>query len=96
VKIDTESLLTIQEAADLLGAPNKRPVYRAVKRALADGHQTTVSLYGKTLVMRKMIDTLRQYYYPYYSESHQRMVTEWGRRGGTQKGINSRKRQAAG
>jgi rubrerythrin len=92
MRIDTDNYLTIAEAAKELGAPNKRPIYRAINRAKAAGHETTVTLYGKLLVPRKSLAVLKNYYFPYYSEAHQKMVKEWGRRGGTQKRINAEAR----
>jgi len=93
MKIDTEELLTIEEAARALGAPNKRPVYRALKRAAEQGKELSVKLYGKTLIPRSTVEILKQYYYPYYSESHQRMVKQWGAAGGTASGIAKKRRR---
>jgi len=92
MRIDTESLLTIEQAADAIGAPNKRPVYRAINRAKADGKEVTIVLYGKTLVPKAKVAVLREYYFPYYSEAHQKMVKQWGAAGGTQKKKNAEAR----
>lgn len=89
MKIDTDKLLTPEEAGERIGA-NKRAVYRALKRAREAGKQITVELFGRTLVPVENVEVLREFYFPFYSEQHQRMVKEWGRRGGTQKGINAR------
>ena len=93
MKIDTDKMLTIEQAAEALGAPNKRPVYRALKRAAEAGQMLSVSLFGKTLVPLANIKTLKQYYYPYYSEAHQRMVKKWGAAGGTASGITKKSRR---
>lgn len=91
MKIETEDLLTINQAMEAIGCTTRRGVYRTVARAREAGKETTVSLYGKTLIPRKMIAVLKEYYYPYYSEAHQRMVKQWGAAGGTQKRINAEK-----
>jgi hypothetical protein len=96
MKIDTEDLLTIEEAARALGAPNKRPVYRAIKRASERGEELAVMLFGKLLVPRKNIQTLKEYYFPYYSEQHQRMVKQWGAAGGRASGVTKRLRKSRG
>ncbi|NBW16900.1 MAG: hypothetical protein EBR82_53875 [Caulobacteraceae bacterium] len=94
MRIDTDNLLTIEQAAAEIGAPNKRPVYRAIQRARAAGKETAVVLYGKTLVPRDKIVVLKDFYYPYYSEAHQKMVKQWGASGGTQKKKNAEARAA--
>lgn len=94
MKIDLADYLTPQQAADELGC-NRRALYRAKKRAEAEGHVVTTTLLGKSVFPRKALAVLRNYYYPYYSEAHQRMVSEWGRRGGTQKRINSETRESS-
>lgn len=91
MKIDTDKFLTVEQAGKRIGA-NKRATYRAIKRAIADGKTVTVSIFGRTLVPVEAVAVLKEYYYPYYSEAHQRMVREWGSRGGEQKGINARAR----
>jgi hypothetical protein len=93
MKIDTDKMLTIEQAAEALGAPNKRPVYRALKRAAEAGQVLSVSLFGKTLVPVANIKELKQFYYPYYSEAHQRMVKKWGAAGGTASGITKKSRR---
>ena len=94
MKIDTEKMLTIEEAADAIGAPNKRPVYRALKRAADAGRVLSISVYGRTLVPRANVEELKQYYYPYYSEQHQRMVRKWGASGGRKSGVTKRLRKS--
>jgi len=87
MKIDTEKLLTVEEAGEQIGA-NKRAAYRALKRAREAGKQITVEVFGRTLIPVKNVEVLREFYFPYYSESHQRMVKKWGAMGGTQKRKN--------
>lgn len=94
MKIDTDKLLTIDQAAEALGAPNKRPVYRALKRAADAGRVLSVTLFGKTLVPVANVEELKQFYFPYYSESHQRMVKKWGAAGGRASGVTKRLRKS--
>ena len=91
MKIETDKFLTPIEAGKMIGA-NTRAAYRAIKRAEAAGNKVTVELFGRTLVPVEAVPVLAKFYFPYYSEAHQKMVKEWGRRGGTQKGINNRAR----
>jgi hypothetical protein len=81
MKIDTDKFLTPEEAGERIGA-NKRAVYRALKRAREAGKQVTVEVFGRTLIPVANIVVLRQFYYPYYSDAHQRKVKEWGAAGG--------------
>lgn len=92
MKIDTDAFLTIPQAAEAIGAPNVRPVYRAIHRARADGKELTTAIYGKTLIPRANVAVLKEYYFPYYSETHQKMVKKWGAAGGTQKKLNAEAR----
>jgi hypothetical protein len=94
MKIDTDKMLTVEEAAEAIGAPNKRPVYRALKRAAEAGRMLSVSVFGKTLVPVANVKELKEYYYPYYSESHQRMVRKWGAAGGAASGVTKRARKS--
>jgi hypothetical protein len=90
MKIDTDQMLTIEQAAAAIGAPNKRPVYRALKRAAEAGRVLSVGLFGRTLVPVANIKELKEYYYPYYSDSHQRAVKKWGAAGGRKSGVTKR------
>jgi len=92
MKIDTEKLLTVEEAGEQIGA-NKRAVYRAIKRAEEAGKTVTVELFGRTLVPAEAVAILEQFYFPYYSDAHQKMVKKWGAMGGTQKKRNRQKQQ---
>jgi hypothetical protein len=94
MRIDTDKLLTIEEAAEAIGAPNKRPVYRALKRAADAGRVLSISIYGRTLVPVANVEELKEYYYPYFSESHQRMVKKWGAAGGRKSGVTKRLRKS--
>jgi selenocysteine lyase/cysteine desulfurase len=96
MKIDTDQLLTIEQAAEAIGAPNKRPVYRALKRAAEAGRVLSVSLFGKTLVPQANIEELKEYYYPYYSEAHQRVVKSWGAAGGRKSAVTKKLKKSRG
>lgn len=89
MKIDTDKLLTVEEAGEQLGT-NKRAVYRALKRAAAAGKQITVEVFGRTLIPVKNVEVLREFYYPYYSDAHQRKVKEWGAAGGNTRWAKAR------
>lgn len=86
--IRLEDYMTVQEARSLLGC-GSRTVWRAIDRAGRE--RVAVEILGRTLIRRDRFDEVKAHYYPYYSEAHQAMVKEWGRRGGTQKGINAKK-----
>ena len=88
MKIDTDKLLTPEQAGERIGA-NKRAVYRAIRRASEAGEEVVVVLFGRSLVPVEKIEVLRRYYFPYYSEAHQSMVKKWGSAGGKQKKLNS-------
>lgn len=90
MKIDTDKLLTIEQAGEQIGA-NKRATYRAIKRAREAGEDVVVIVFGKTLVPVDRVDVLTKYYYPYGSPAHQSMVRKWGAAGGTQKKLNLEK-----
>lgn len=91
VKIDLDQFVTPQQAAPLIGAPNARSVYRAIKRAREAGHdEVSTTILGRFMVPRAALDTIKQYYFPYYSEAHQRVVKSWGAAGGRAKAARSR------
>lgn len=95
MKIDLNDYLTPQQAADAIGC-NKRAMYRAAARAKAAGHENlTANVLGRPVVLRSAIPVLKQFYYPYYSETHQRMVTVWGASGGRASGESKKRRKAA-
>lgn len=93
MKIELNDYLTIEQAAEAVGC-NRRALYRSMKRAAAAGLPTTVTILGKTVVPKAAVAGIKANYFPYYSDQHQAMVKVWGARGGTQKGINNRKRAA--
>lgn len=88
MKLDTANYLTIAEAQAALGC-SPRGVYRAITRARAAGNVVTEEVFGRTLVIRSALDTLKKFYFPYYSEAHQAMVKQWGSKGGTAKARNA-------
>lgn len=88
MKIDPADYLTLTEAQAAIGC-SRRGLARAIERCGREN--CTVKILGKTVVPRAKLEAIRQHYYPYYSEQHQAMVREWGRRGGAQKAINAQK-----
>lgn len=94
--VDLSKLMTLAEARAALGC-GQRAIYRIIERAGREN--VVVELLGRTLVRKDALETLKAHYYPYYSEAHQAMVQEWGRRGGKQKAVNARqggRRRAGG
>ena len=89
MKIDTDKLLTVEQAGKLIGT-NKRGAYRALKRATEAGKQIAVEVFGRRLIPVENVEALREFYFPYYSEAHQRMVKKWGSMGGSTKWANAR------
>jgi hypothetical protein len=89
MKIDTANYMTISEAQAALGC-SPRGIYRAIARARAAGNAVTEEVFGKTLVIKSALDTLKAFYFPYYSEAHQAVVKSWGSAGGKAKAKNAR------
>ena len=92
MKIELDDYLTIEQAAEAVGC-NKRALYRAIKRAAEAGLPTTVTILGASVVPKTALAGIKEFYFPYYSDQHQKMVKVWGARGGTQKGVNIRRRE---
>lgn len=92
MKIDTQKYLTVSEAMEELCC-SRRSLYRAMDRVGKD----TVSeeFFSRRLILRSKLGLLRDHFYAYYSDAHQKMVKEWGSRGGTAKAENLRKARAA-
>jgi len=90
VKINPSDYMTIQQAAEAMGT-NKRAVHRAIARAREAGHEVVDSIVGRSVIHKKNLATLKQFYFPIYGENHQAMVKEWGRRGGATKAANREK-----
>lgn len=87
--MNPDDFLTISEAIQEIGC-SSRCFYRIIDRI---GRETvTVKVFGKIVVPKAQLDLIRQHYYPHHSEARKKMAKEWGRRGGTQKGINYRQR----
>lgn len=92
MKIELNDYLTVDQAGEAIGS-NRRAVYRAIKRAQAAGREVAVTILGKTLVPKSKIGVLKDFYFPYYSEAHQRMVKQWGAKGGAASGVTKRARK---
>jgi hypothetical protein len=88
--IEIKEYLTIQQAMKALGCP-RRTLARAVSRAEAAGKKIVEEFLGKPVIHKSKIAVLKEYYYPYGSPAHQKMVKQWGSAGGTQKRVNREK-----
>lgn len=87
MKIDLAKYMTVEEAMAAIGCA-RRSLYRAMERAGVEN--VSEEVLGRRLILRDKIEVIRQRWYPYYSEQHQRMVKIWGAAGGKQKKINER------
>ena len=85
--IDIKEYLTIQQAMKALGCP-RRTLSRAVQRAETAGKKIVDEILGRPVIHKSKIAVLKEYYFPYGSPAHQKMVKKWGSAGGTQKRIN--------
>lgn len=93
--MNVEDFLTMSQASKALGATGRRAIYRAIERAEEAGEgKMTVEVLGKRVVPKAKIETLKRYYYPYYSDAHQAMVKVWGAKGGAAAGVTKRRRKA--
>lgn len=86
-KINPEDYMTLKQVMDELGCP-RRTLLRVTQRAAAAGRPVVEEILGKPVVRRSKLAVLREFYYPYGSPAHQKMVKKWGAAGGTQKRIN--------
>ena len=86
---DLGDYIMIKEAALTIGC-NYRAIQRAMSRAGID--DVSITFLGRRLVRIDKLDVIKAHYYPYYSDAHQAMVKEWGRRGGSTKAANREKR----
>lgn len=91
-QIDLGDYMTVAEARDAIGA-SPRGIWRAINRAGRD--KVCIRFLDRTLVRKSAIEVLKQHYYPYYSEAHQSMVQEWGRRGGEAKAAGKKTAKTA-
>jgi hypothetical protein len=91
MKIDTDDYLTVEEVMEAIGC-SQRSVYRAIDAAAADGIQVTTTIFGKRLIVRKMLDAVRSRYFPFGSDRRHEMALECGRLGGLTKAANRRRR----
>jgi hypothetical protein len=89
--VDVNDYLTIPAAMKALGCP-RRTLARVISRAEESGKKVTEEILGRVVIHKSKIAVLKQFYYPYNSEAHQKMVKKWGAAGGRQKGINFAKK----
>ena len=85
MKIDLTRYMTVEEAMAAIGCA-RRSLYRAMERAGMEN--VSEEVLGRRLILRDKIEVIRQRWYPYYSEQHQKMVKIWGAAGGKQKKLN--------
>lgn len=91
--MNLDDYLTPDDAAPAIGAPNRRAVYRALRRAAEAGEDVVVMILGRRMIPKTAVETLKKYYYPYYSEAHQAKVRQWGAAGGAASGVTKRFRK---
>lgn len=89
--IDLDKLATIDELAEALGCC-KRTAWTAVDRAGRD--EVTVRVLGRVLIKKSKVKLIEQHYYRPGSKRASLASKHYGKLGGTQKGINARKRAA--
>jgi hypothetical protein len=89
--VDVNDYLTITATMKALGCP-RRTLARVIARAEETGKKVTEEILGRVVIHKSKIAVLKQFYYPYNSEAHQKMVKKWGAAGGRQKGINYAKK----
>lgn len=87
MQIDLNDYMTLAEVAEALGT-NPVGACRAVARCRKEGLTVQATVLGRRMVLRSMLEVIRDHYYPYGSPAHKRMGRVWGHRGGTQKQIN--------
>lgn len=89
--METSELLTQKQAAEAVGCSLRRfpDVLRRAQEATDD--QLTVEVFGRTLVLRSAVETLRRHHFTRGSA----MWKVWGASGGTTKAANARKRTSS-
>ena len=88
MKIELSDYLTIAEAREAVGC-SLRGLYRIIDRVEAEGHAPRQTLFGRVVIPRAMLQLLKDNYFPYYSEAHQKKVKTWGQKGGSTKRANA-------
>lgn len=91
MKIDTDDYLTFEEAKAVIGC-SLRSLYRAIDAAEADGKEVTTVIFGKRLVVRKMIEQVKERTYPFGTDRRHKLALACGFKGGTQKAANAARR----
>jgi len=97
-RINPDDYLTLKQVMAELGCP-RRTLLRVTQRAEAAGRPVVEEILGKPVIRREKtwgtplprrskLAVLRDFYYPYGSPAHQKMVRKWGSAGGTQKRLN--------
>jgi hypothetical protein len=84
--IDTKDYLTLDQAAAKAGCP-RRSLYRIIERLGVESIVTYA--FGRRLIHKSKIAMIKAEHAPLGSERRHEIAVEYGRKGGTQKGINA-------
>jgi len=84
--INTKDYLTLNQAAVKAGCP-RRSLYRIIKRLGVDEIVTVA--FGRRLIHKSKIPLIKAEHAPLGSERRHEIAVKYGRKGGTQKGINA-------
>ena len=84
--IDTKDYLTLNQAAVRAGCP-RRSLYRVIERLGVDKIVTVA--FGRRLIHKSKIPLIKAEHAPMGSDRRHEIAVAYGRKGGTQKGINA-------
>ena len=84
--INTKDYLTLNQAAAKAGCP-RRSLYRIIERLGVDEIVTVA--FGRRLIHKSKIPLIKAEHAPLGSDRRHEIAVEYGRLGGTQKGINA-------
>ena len=93
MKIEVADYLTLAQVGEHLGS-NLRAATRAIARCEAEGLVVKEIILGRKVVHRSKLPIIKDHYFPYYSDAHQKMVEKWGAMGGAAKARNNRAKKA--
>jgi hypothetical protein len=84
--INTKEYLTLDQAAAKAGCP-RRSLYRIIERLGVESIVTYA--FGRRLIHKSKIPLIKAEHAPLGSERRHEIAVEYGRKGGTQKGLNA-------
>ncbi|NBT14409.1 MAG: hypothetical protein EBS56_12655 [Planctomycetia bacterium] len=84
--IDTKDYLTLDQAAARAGCP-RRSLYRIIERLGVD--KVVTMAFGRRLIHKSKIPLIKAEHAPLGSDRRHEIAVAYGRKGGTQKGINA-------